>query len=399
MPVGLEISPIRPGEHEAAFQLRVRTFTSDQSATFDPDAAYIPDDRRLIARLDGRIVGQFGIWPFAQVYGGREVPMGGVGGVTIAADQRGQGVASRLMAAGLEMMRDHGDVISTLYPATIAPYRAWGWALAGSHMYRTVPTRALTTLAAAPADIVIRPATEDDMTPCMALAQQVARTEPGGLVGPEVWYRRSFRPGLPEEDGDGLDVAVRDGEVVGFTVWGRHTGDVHGWQVDVDHLIGTDAEVERAMWRQLGTWWSVAPTTRLVSWPSDQLLVDLPERDTMIEAEETWMTRLVDAAGAVRARGFPPGLEVSVPLRIHDRRVPANDGPFVLTVSDGRGALEPGGPGRVEVDVGHLAALYTGFTPASVLARRGGLPGATADDVAQLGWAFGSPTPWMREYF
>lgn len=399
MPVGLEISPIRPGEHEAAFQLRVRTFTADQSATFDPDAAYIPDDRRLIARVDGRIVGQFGIWPFAQAYGGREVPMGGVGGVTIAADQRGRGVASKLMAAGLDMMRDHGDMISTLYPATIAPYRAWGWALAGSHMYRTLPTRALTNLLAAPDDIVIRPATEDDMAACMALARQVARTEPGGLIGSEVWYRRSFRPGLPEEDGDGLDVAVRDGQVVGFTVWGRHTGDVHGWQVDVDHLIGTDAEVERAMWRQLGTWWSVASTTRMVSWPSDQLLVDLPERETRIEAEETWMTRLVDVTGAIEARGFPPGLQVNVPLRIHDRRLKHNDGAFVLTVEDGRGTLEAGGPGRVEVDVGQLAALYTGFTPASVLARRGGLVGATADDVSQLGWAFAGATPWMREYF
>lgn len=397
--MGLDISPIRDGEHEAAFQLRVRTFTADQSATFDPDAPYIPDDRRLIARLDGRLVGQFGIWPFAQAYGGREVPMGGVGGVTIAADQRGRGVASRLMAAGLEMMRDHGDVISTLYPATVAPYRAWGWEMAGSHLYRTIPTRALTTLPRTSDDIMIRPATEQDMAVCTTLAQQVARTEPGGLVAPDLWYRRSFRPGLPEEDGDGLDVAVRDGEVVGFTVWGRHSGDVRGWHVEVDHLIGVDAEVERAMWRQIGTWWSVAPTTRLVSWPSDQLLFDLPERDTTIEAEETWMTRLVDVAGAVEARGFPPGLQVEVPLRIHDRRLPHNDGAFVLSVRDGRGTLEAGGPGRVEVDVGQLAALYTGFTPASVLARRGGLPGASADDVRQLGWAFGGPTPWMREYF
>lgn len=111
------------------------------------------------------------------------------------------------------------------------------------------------------------------------------------------------------------------------------------------------------------------------------------------------MTRLVDAPGAVAARGFPPGLEVTVPIRIHDRRLPANDGAFVLEVQGGRGALTAGGDGRVEVDVHDLAALYTGFTSARVLARRGALAGATDADVDALAWAFDGPIPWMREYF
>lgn len=397
--MAVEVSPLRPDEAEAAYQLRVRTFTADQEGTFDPSSPYVPADRRLAARVDGRLVGQLGVWPFRQVFGGAQVPMGGVGGVAIAADQRGRGVGSALLSAGLDLMRERGDVISSLYPATVAPYRAWGWALAGTHDVRRVDTRSLTTVPAPASDVVTRPGTEDDLPACRDLARRVAATEPGGLVAPDRWYARRLETGPEDSDGDGLDVAVRDGEVVGFASWGREDRGGFGWHLDVNLVVGLDADVERALWRQLGSWWSVAPTTGLVSWPTDPLVVDLPELDTTVGLQEYWMTRLVDVAGAMAARGFPPGLDVTVPLRVHDRRLPANDGAWVLEVRDGRGAMTAGGDGRVEVDVHDLAALYTGFTPARVLARRGGLRGATDGDVTALGWAFAGPTPWMREYF
>jgi predicted acetyltransferase len=393
--VPLEIGPLRPDEAEAALRLRARTFTTDPSPAFDPADPYVPDDRRIGARVDGRLVGHLAVWPFAQVFGGSEVPMGGVGGVAVAADQRGRGVGSRLLADGLALMREHGDAVSTLYPATVAPYRAWGWALAGCHDIRELPTRALASVPA-PATTVVRPGREADLPACIALAQKVARTEPGGLVATEGWYRRRFEIG---PDGDGMDVAERDGEVVGFAEWGRTAVDAPGWRLDVGLVVGRDADADRALWRQLGSWWSVAPTARVVSHPTDPLVVDLPELDSTVRTQAYWMTRLVDAPDAVAARGYPVGVTASVPLRLHDDRLHDNDGAFVLEVADGVGALVPGGTGRVHVDVRDLAPLWTGFLPARVLARRGALAGATADDVAALADAFDAPTPWMREYF
>lgn len=392
----VEIGPIRPDEHEAAMHLRARTFTTQVAPDFDPDDPYAPVDRRVVAREDGRVVGHLAVWSFAQVFGGREVPMGGVGGVVIAPAHRGRGVGSRLLSAGLEIMRDRGDVVSTLYPATVAPYRAWGWEHGGSYDRRELDTRALRTVPA-PTATTVRPASPADVPACVALAREVARTEPGGLVGSDPWYRRRFAE--VRDDGDGLDVAVRGDEVVGFAEWGRAAVDGPGWRLDVGLLVGRDADADRALWQQLGSWWSVAPRTRVVSRPTDPLVVDLPEHDTAVVEEHTWVTRLVDVAGAVAARGFPDGVTATVPLHVHDDRLPANDGSWVLEVEDGRGALTPGGDGRVEVDVRTLATLYTGFLPASVLARRGALPGATTEDVAALGRAFDGPTPWMREYF
>lgn len=390
----IEIGPLRPDEHPAVLALRARTFSASDPAEVAEEPIYVPDDRRLAAREDGQLIGTLGAWPFRQVVGGREVPMSGIASVIVEAHARGRGAGSRLLAAGLDLVRDHGDPIASLYPATVAPYRAWGWALAGHHLHREVPTRALTSLPAPTTDVRIRSGSPDDHVACAAVARAVARTEPGGLVAPDRWYRRK----LDLEGTDHLDIAEVNGEVTGFALWSRAGAD-HGWRVDANLVVGITVDVERALWRQLGSWWSVARTTRFVSWPADPLLADLPELDSTVVAEHPWMTRLVDVPAAVAARRWPDGVTVTVPLHVHDDRVAANDGPFVLEVADGLGQLMPGGDGRVEVDVRDLAPLYTGYLPTTVLARRGSLVGATADDVADLADAFDAPTPWLREYF
>ena len=127
---------------------------------------------------------------------------------------------------------------------------------------------------------------------------------------------------------------------------------------------------------------------------------ELPELDTTVGMQEYWMTRLVDLAGAIAARGIPARAGG------HGARCRSTTGAWPPTTGRGSsrsatasGRLTPGGAGRVGIDVHDLAALYTGFAPARVLARRGLLRGATEADVDALAWAFGSPTPWMREYF
>lgn len=390
----IETGPLRPDEHAAVLAMRVRTFTASDPTDATADPAYVPDDRRLALREDGQLVGTLGAWPFHQMVGGREVPMSGIAGVIVEAHARGRGAGSRLLAAGIDLVREHGDPIATLYPATVAPYRAWGWALAGHHQHREVPTRALTTIPAPTTDVRVRSASGDDHVACAALARAVARTEPGGLVAPDRWYRRR----LDLEGTEHLDVAEVDGEVAGFALWSRASvGDSR--RVEASLVVGTTVDVERALWRQLGSWWSVVPTTQFVSWPADPLVADLPELDTRLVGDHPWMTRLVDVPAAIAARGWPDGVTVAVPLHVHDDRILANDGKLMLEIADGAATLTPGGDGHVAVDVRDLAALYTGYLPARVLARRGGLPGATDADVAALSAAFDAPTPWLREYF
>jgi predicted acetyltransferase len=110
------------------------------------------------------------------------------------------------------------------------------------------------------------------------------------------------------------------------------------------------------------------------------------------------MTRIVTAAAAMAARGWP-AVSAAVELRITDERRPANSGPFVLEVDGGAAALTPGGAGRVAVDIGALSSLYAGFATAAQLVRAGRLAGADGDDVAVLTEAFAAPMPHLSDYF
>jgi predicted acetyltransferase len=113
-----------------------------------------------------------------------------------------------------------------------------------------------------------------------------------------------------------------------------------------------------------------------------------------------WMTRVIDAPGAVAARGFPAGLAVEVPLRLRDEVAPANAGDYVLTVQKGRGELahSQGGAGP-ELDVRGLSSLYTGWADSAALARTGLLHGGSPEQRAALDAAFGGSAPWMLDEF
>ena len=117
-----------------------------------------------------------------------------------------------------------------------------------------------------------------------------------------------------------------------------------------------------------------------------------------------WMLRVVDAPAAIAARGFPPGVSVSVPLAVHDQARPANAGRWQLTVADGKGALvAAGAPCRPAptapptIGARGLAALYGGRAVA-----RSGCPGlasgGTPDDDAALDAAFAA-TAYMVDDF
>ena len=111
-----------------------------------------------------------------------------------------------------------------------------------------------------------------------------------------------------------------------------------------------------------------------------------------------WMLRIIDVRRALGERGYAPTHESELHLRVRDDLLPANDGAFVLRVSGGKGEVESGGDGRLQIDVRGLAPLYSGYASAHELISTGYIEGAEAD----LGLAdavFAGPAPWMADFF
>jgi predicted acetyltransferase len=130
--------------------------------------------------------------------------------------------------------------------------------------------------------------------------------------------------------------------------------------------------------------------------------MQLGERGTRPHGEGwCWMTRLVDAPGAIAARGYDESVSAEVRLDLTDPGATWNAGRWTLHVRDGKGTLEParGNGGAVALGVGQLAALYTGWSSPAQLSRRGLLTSATEADIAALTRIFRGPSPWCQNFF
>ncbi|MFN8517292.1 MAG: sterol carrier protein domain-containing protein [Chloroflexia bacterium] len=100
----------------------------------------------------------------------------------------------------------------------------------------------------------------------------------------------------------------------------------------------------------------------------------------------------MDAAGALRARGYHPALTAELHFAIEDDLLPANAGNIVLRIATGRGEVERGGCGHLRLDIRALASLYTGYLAASQLAAIGALDGP-AEAIALANLVFLGPAP------
>ena len=81
-----------------------------------------------------------------------------------------------------------------------------------------------------------------------------------------------------------------------------------------------------------------------------------------------WMLRVVDPVAALEGRGYPPGMEARLHLRLSDESLPSTSGDFVLEVSGGRGKVSPGCEGRFRTSERGLAAIDSGhLSPLSAL--------------------------------
>jgi GNAT superfamily N-acetyltransferase len=363
----------------------------------------------LGAFVGGRPAGAAVIHDLRQWWLGRAIPCAGVASVKVAPEYQGAGIGRRLMTALLDVAAERGYPLSALYPATMPIYRSLGWELAGGKYVATIPARSLRPLvgpdaAASPVgpDAAVSPgrvtppdvrrAGPDDAAEVIAVigrAHLAARD-----AGPLTWDEGPTGQWL--SDPDQYSYLVGDDGYACYR-WG---GDGHRDLV-VERVHAVTQEALRALWSVIASHSSVARTVTALTAPNDPFWWLTAERDATISKRSMWMLRVVDAPGAIAARGFPPAVSASVPLEVHDQARPANSGRWRLTVADGKGALEAdptdGPAAPLRLGARGLAALYAG-TPVGTLRLSGLASGGAPDDDAALDAAFAA-TAYMVDDF
>jgi predicted acetyltransferase len=344
---------------------------------------------RLVAKAVDR---EQGHW-----YGGRIVPASGVAGVAVAPECRGGGLVRTVLTPLLAHARERGAVISTLFDTTPFPYRRLGWEEVGALTSIALPTTALTVVRA-PKDVTLRPATESDVPVLHELYRTVARAGAGMMERSGPMFTSTPQELLAAFHGLTLAVAA-SGTVEGYASWDRTSGYDTGGKLTVYDLIGVSPEATAALLAMLGSWTSVAPTAVLRLAPGDPALLQLSSAGATIHSVNPWMSRVVDVAGAVAARGWPAPLVGAVDVTLLDEACPWNAGEFRLVLDGGAGRIEPGGRGGAVLTERGLALLYAGAASTAVVRRAGLLTGGDPATDAFLDAAFAGPRPALLDYF
>ncbi len=390
---GLEYGPVRAEEVDALDQV------VSQALLFPPHLMRLWIERLgaanfRVVRRDGRIAAGLGIVPMGHWLGGASVPTAGITAVGVAPEHRGGGVGIFMLRRLLEEAHAAGYPLSTLYPSTFAFYRRAGYERAGVRATYELPLGALDPRAPArDPELTVGPVGEAEYGALREVYAETARRTAGNLDRPDfVWWR------ILEPYGQTARAyqAVRGERAEGYVVF-TQTGREDPLRI-LDLRMLTRAAGERLLAFLAGHRSMVDCIVWSGGGATDPLVALLPEQRHKQLLSFDWLLRIVDVRGALAARGYPPGLDAELHLDVRDDLLPANNRRFVLTLSDGRGAVREGGEGRVRLDIRGLAALYTGFQTPGELHFLGLLDGP-ARDLALAGLVFAGPQPWVPDMF
>jgi len=443
-----DIRELRPDDDlDAEFDLQHRAFGPVPDA-FRPDwmaslQAAIAGGRVLGAFDGSRLVGSAAFHDMRQWWHGRSLPMAGVAGVKVAPEERGRGVGRMLMTDLLGVIAARGYPVSVLYPVTAPIYRSLGWEIAGALYETLLPARSLGSLlppdpallppdpVPLPPDPVPLPPDPVPLPPDLPAPRPGAAPLPPGPAAPrrDAALARAPAPPLrragPDDAAEVIAVtgrvhesardcgpATRDADTVrrwlgstdlyaylapdGFLAygWDGPDRDIH-----VRTALAGSAETTRAIWAVVASHASMARSVRARLSPADPVAWLTRELDARQSARKAWMLRLVDAAAAISARGFPAAADLSVTLRVQDATRPANTGLHSLKVSGGHGTLTPFETARgphlpsaapVRLGARGLASLYAGV-PMATLRRAGLAADGDPDADGALDCAFAGP--------
>lgn len=389
--------PITADDITRYLELGEYAFSSAPPAT--PRLGRIEEDEpdkplMRVARRGGEIVGRARVIPMGQWFGGRVVPMAGIGGVTVAPEHRSGGVGTAIAADFIRVARQHGFAVSTLFPASLPIYRKVGYELAGTSYHYEIPLGITAPPRRLIEGVTVR-AWRDGIEPLKPLYDREAARTAGQLDRPPTFWSGVL------DDGDNAVytfVAEHDGVPVAylaFTQSGQYDADRY---IDVRDFVSTDRAATRALWTFMSGHSGTVSAVRLWGSAADHRLLDLPHRGQKVLVAEPWMIRIIDLPAALIARGYPAGVSAELHLEYHDDILSENTGRWLVRVADGRATVTPGGDGRIVATSRGLAPVFAGYLPADGVADAGSLV-ASDDDLALLSTVFAGPSPWMADSF
>jgi predicted acetyltransferase len=331
--------------------------------------------------------------PMGQFYGGRSVPMVGIGAVAVAPEARGRGIARRIMQDAVREIHAEGWPISVLYPSTQTLYRQIGYEQAGHRFLTRIPLASIDVRERG-AEIVALEASHQSLIEDCYTA--FAATQDG-------WVERSRFgwTGIRERRGErypGFGV-MSGGRIDGYVFFTQRVKpDTNRHDLIASDLAFRTAQAGRRLLGFLADFATIGDDVVLAGGPQHPLVWLLGQQRFTVTFKNYWMLRITDVRRALEARAYPSAVRGEVSLAVEDDLIDANQGRFTVSFDAGRAGVREGGAGDVRVDVRALAALWSGFWTPSQLGAVGAILGPD-DALATLHAAFAGGTPAMNDMF
>ena len=357
-----------------------------------------PIDECWVAVRGGRIEAALRAERVGQFLGGRVVSVAAISAVQTAADRRGTGVGKALLSGVQQALRSEGVSVSLLYPATIRPYRAVGYEFAGAYVRYRLPIHAIPRV---PPHQPVEPWDGSALPEIQECYRQFAELSHGLLSRSPRWWERRILAESPNRPQYRYLVRSND-RVTGYIIYTHRQapGDLdYSYTLTCHDLVWLDYGSARALLALAASHGAVGVDLLWTGPVEEPLFGCIDSVEIRIAESSRWMAQLVDVKAALEARGYPRTVRASVTLRVLDRQSSWNEGTISLEIADGEGSVSRADGRAAEVDVGTLAALFTGWLPARDAVRCGGLRGADPVVVATLEAIFGGPKPWMQDRF
>lgn len=347
---------------------------------------------RIIQDPTGEVLGGLLRIPMAQWFGGRPVSMTGLAGVAMSSFGRGQGAGQGMMRQALQEMRSENTALSALYGSTTSFYRRCGYERAGSRFLAEVQ---LKHLEGRGGPLQIRRLTGANQHQAEELQRNHVRSQGALQRCPYLWHRvRNPRGQVAEGFG-----FYREEALEGYCYWVKELQGFRDNSLEATDLVLTSADAATTFLGLLSGQRPFFHSARWPSGPSSPLLLRLSEPwQYTLKLDEHWMLRIVSLVDALTQRGYSEHLKVELHLHIEDPWLEENRGRWILKVEGGKGKVESGGRGDLQIDIGALASLYSGFASSQDLLLAARLA-AAPEILERADQIFGGCPPQLLDFF
>ncbi len=366
---------------------------------------------RLVGEGDGTILTTMACIPFTTWIGGAPQSMVGLGGVAVSPEGRRYGYASDLVTEGLRRARAGGATISTLYPFRHDFYASLGYALCVERKVWTFN----------PADMPIyaertrvRLAAPEDLPAVAACHDRIMRRSTLMVERSERYWEERIVNGGTSFAAVYID---EEGTVGGYLVFKYKNRPGAAGESDMilfsPEIAAEDEKATRGLLGYVATLRDQFRTVRLLLPPDERLELRLnnprDEGAIMGPISEQYgpkhlfgvMARVLDTAGALRARPRYNRAEGRMRLIVDDGGIPENNVPLDLSFSDGYLTIADAseeGTATASMGIGPFTQLYLGYvTPDEAL--RAGVITADPDAADLMARAFAGPKPCLNDLF